>query len=221
LRWRGLCFSFLLATREALRPLLYWHAWHIFCTDLGRPLLESYAKEQVSVKVFAGDEHFDAVAAQLSFVKDLSREEIRSRLHNGAVAIACAHGQFAGYMWMTFVSGKELAFGVNWILQADEALRYESFVLPLWRGLGIHSSLNHALNFYARERGLKRSLASIGAFNTQSLNLAKRARLAKTMTVILVHIRGVKWNYIKAVGGSFDSRFTWSSTRYIPRGEKK
>jgi hypothetical protein len=168
LRWRGLSASFLLAAREALRPFLYWHAWHIFSTDLGRPLLEPYAREQVSVRIFVGERNFEAVAAQLCFVKELSSEEIRSRLNNGAVAVASVHGEFAGYMWMDFGGGRELAFGVNWIVRPDEALRYESFVLPRWRGLGIHSSLNHSLNSYAREQGLRRTLASIGAFNRQS-----------------------------------------------------
>jgi hypothetical protein len=30
LRWRGWWIVFLLALREALKPVLYWHVWHIF-----------------------------------------------------------------------------------------------------------------------------------------------------------------------------------------------
>lgn len=176
LRWRGLLFSFLLATREILRPLLYWHSWHIFSTDLARPLREPYAKEQVAVKVYAGENVPPTVTAQLCSMGEISSAEVRSRLGRGnAVAVAFV----AGYMWMTFADGLEPAFGVRWILRPDEALRYGSFVIPRWRGLGIHSSVNHALNDYARQRGLKRTLASIGAFNRQSLNLTKHTRNPK------------------------------------------
>lgn len=219
LRWRGLLFSFLLGTREILRPFLYWHAWHIFSTDLERPP-EPYAKEQVAVRVYVGENVGDGLIALLSSMDEISSAEIRSRLEQGnAVAVASVGGEAAGYMWMTFAAGLELAFGVNWILRPDEALRYGSFVVPRWRGLGIHSSVNHALNDYARRRGLKRTLASIGAFNRQSLNLAKHTRNPKIMTVILFHLRGVNWTFVKALGAPFASRFTRPAAKYVTRGD--
>jgi hypothetical protein len=77
--------------------------------------------------------------------------------------------------------------------------------------------MNRALNEYARDRGLARTLASISAVNPQSLNLAKRARNPPLMTIILVHIRGVNWTYIKTIDAPFSSRFARSATKLIPR----
>jgi GNAT superfamily N-acetyltransferase len=220
LRWRGLLFSTMLAVREVLRPLMYWHAWHIFYTDLARPIQVPYAKEQVSVQIFSGGDEVAVATAQLAPTGQLSVEEIRRRLNQGAVAIACVAGQPAGYMWLTRADGWQLAFGVQWILRANEALRYGSFVLPPWRGLGIHSSMNHALNCWARERGLQRTIGSIGAFNRQSLNLAKHAQNPKVMTLLVVHVRGVNWTYARAIGAPLASRFSRSSSRYVPRGHE-
>jgi hypothetical protein len=217
LRWRGLFYSCLLAVREVFRPLLYWHAWHVFSTDLGGALPQPYAKEQVDIKILSDRAAIETVLSQLVPLGQLSAEQIRSRLEGGgAVAIACVGGEAVGSMWLTFTNGWELVYGVTWILRSDEALRYGSFVVPKWRGLGIHSSLNSALNCYARGRGLRRTLGSVGAFNRQSLNLAKHARRPKTMTVFVLHIKGVNWTYVRAFGAPLDSRFSRQSDKEIP-----
>jgi hypothetical protein len=77
--------------------------------------------------------------------------------------------------------------------------------------------MNRTLNEYARDRRLTRTLARISALNPQSLNLAKHSRDPKTMTLILAHIRGVNWTYIKTLDLPFSSRFARSTTKYIPR----
>jgi GNAT superfamily N-acetyltransferase len=212
IRWRGLLYSCLLVVREIFRPLLYWYAWHVFSTDLQKALPEPYAKEQVDIKIFSDRAAIETVLPQLVPLGQLSADQLRSRLEaGGAVAIAGVGGEPAGYMWLTFSNGWELVYGVTWILRSDEALRYGSFVAPKWRGLGIHSSLNNALNCYARDRGLRRTLGSIGAFNRQSLNLAKHARRPKSMTVFVLHINGVNWTYVRAFGAPLDSRFSRQS----------
>jgi GNAT superfamily N-acetyltransferase len=217
LRWRGLFYSCLLAVREVFRPLLYWHAWHVFSTDLGGALPEPYAKEKVGIKIFSDRAAIEPALSQIAPMGQLSGEQIRSRLEaGGAVAIACVGGEPAGYMWLTLTNGWELVYGVNWILRSDEALRYGSFVAPKWRGLGIHSSLNSALNCYARDRGLCRTLGSIGAFNRQSLNLAKHARRPKIMTVFVLHINGVNWTLVRAFGAPLGSRFSRQSGKETP-----
>jgi GNAT superfamily N-acetyltransferase len=219
LRWRGLLFSSLLAAREVLRPIMYWHAWHIFHTDLQRPLMEPYAKGRVVVKVSAAKENLEDVSAQISSMGNLPWENVHSRFDRGdAAAVAYVDREPAGYMWMTFADGMDLAFGVNWIVHPHEALRYGSFVVPRWRGLGIHSVLNRALNDCARARGLTRTLGAISALNVQSLSLAKHARNPKVMTLVLIHIRGINRTYCKTAGAPFDSRFVRSPQKYLTRG---
>jgi hypothetical protein len=216
-RWRGLFFSSLLAVRGILRPFMYWHAWHIFQTDLRRPLEQPYAKEQVEVKVFAGKQNLAEATAVISLM-GIAPDEIGLRFGRGdAAAVAYVQREAAGYMWITFAEGMELAFGVSWLLRPHEALRYGAFVLPRWRGLGILSSMNHALNEYALRRGSTHTLGGISALNPQSLNLAKHARNPKIMSIILIHIRGVNWTFTKTTGASLESRFSRSSNELYRR----
>ena len=211
LRWRGLVFSSLLATREILRPIIYWHVWHIFQSDLQRPLAEPYAKEKVEVKVFAGKETLEEATAAISSM-GIPPKEISLRINRGdAAAVAYVEREPVGYMWITFATGMELAFGVSWILRPDEALRYGAFVLSSRRGLGIVSSMNRALNEHARQRGSTRTFGGVSALNPQSLNLAKHARNPKIMSIFLLHIRGVNRTFTRTTGAPLDSRFSRSS----------
>lgn len=211
MRWRGFFFSSLLAARKVLSPIVYSHVWHIFQSDLQRPLAEPYAKEQVEVKVFVGKQDLEEASAAISLM-GIPQEEISVRLGRGdAAAVAYVNHDAVGYMWLTFATGMELAFGVSWVLRPDQALRYGAFVARRWRGLGIHSSLNRALNGYARQRGLTRTFGGISALNPQSLNLAKHSRNPKIMTVILINIRGLNWTFAKTTGAPLHSHFSRSS----------
>jgi GNAT superfamily N-acetyltransferase len=217
IRWRGPLYSLLLATREVLRPLFYWYAWHIFSTDLQKAIPEPYAKKQVAIEVLCGSSAIEAAICQIVPLGQLTPQQIRTRMEDGgAVAIARVGDEPAGYSWLSFTNGGILVYELSWILAPDEALRYGAFVSPKWRGLGIHSALNNASNCYARDRGLHRTLASIGVFNRQSLNLAKHARKRKSMTVFVLHINGLNWTYARAFGAPLESRFSRSPTKSAP-----
>jgi hypothetical protein len=112
-----------------------------------------------------------------------------------------------GYGWLSLSTGVvELAFGITWIMRPHEAVRYGNFVLPNWRGRGIQSFVNAAVNAYARDLGIARTIASISTLNTQSMSLAKHYRTATTMKLVLVHIRGLNWTIHRASGAPFESR---------------
>jgi GNAT superfamily N-acetyltransferase len=210
LRWRGPFILLLLAVRDLLRPVVYWHVFYVFETDVARqPLPEPYSTEKMEVRVYTREKDVDRAKTEVAAMGELGPKEIDARLNRGdAVAIARAAGEPAGYGWLSFSSGVvELAFGITWIVRADEAVRYGNFVLPNWRGRGIQSFVNAAVNAYARELGIARTLGSISTVNTQSMSLAKHYRTATTMKLVLVHIRGLNWTIHRASGAPFESRF--------------
>jgi len=209
LRWRGPGHFLLLTLRELLRPVIYWYAWNIYSTDLQLPLTQPYAKGKFDVRIFAGDKDRPVARQQLTLLGEPLPKNFDTRVNRGdALAIVYSGAEPVASGWMTFSSGMELAYGITWILRPAEGTQYGSFVLPKWRGHGIFSLLNVALNTYARENGVLRSIGSISVLNTQSLSMAKRLGKKKIMTVILVHIRGLGWTFQKAIGAPLNTRFT-------------
>ena len=208
LRWRGPGHFFLLALRELLRPVLYWYAWNIYLTDLQVPLTEPYAKRKFDVRIFAGDEDREMAREELASLGEPLPANFDARVNRGdALAIVRCGSKPVAFEWMTFSSGMELAYGTTWILQPNEGTPYGAFVLPKWRGHGIFSVMNVALNTYAREHGVLRSMSSISVLNSQSLSMAKRLRKKKIMTVILLRVRGIGWTFQKAIGAPLHTRF--------------
>ena len=220
LRWRGPGHFFLLALREALRPVIYWYAWNIYLTDLQQPLTAPYAKGKFDVRIFSGNEDRGTARERLASLGEPLPANFDARINRGdALAIIHCGTEPVASGWMTFTSGMEMAYGLTWILQPNEGTQYGSFVLPRWRGQGIFSVLNVALNTYAREHGVLRSVGSISVLNSQSLSMAKRLGKKKLMTVILVRIRGLGWTFRKAIGSSLDTRFA-SAGVHLPRAER-
>ena len=208
LRWRGPGHFFLLALREVLRPVMYWYAWNIYLTDLQQPLTQPYGKGKFDVRIFSGDKHREMAGEQLASLGEPLPANFDARINRGdALAILSCGNEQVAFGWMTFSSGMELAYGTTWILQPNEGTQYGSFVLPKWRGHGIFSVLNVALNTYAREHGILRSVGSISVLNSQSLSMAKRLGKKKIMTVILVRVRGMGWTFRKAIGAPLHTRF--------------
>jgi hypothetical protein len=210
LSWRGPFIVALLAVREFLRPVVYWHVWHIFENDVSRHIPKPYAIEEADVKLYSAEDGLPELAGQISALGELEREEAARRLAQGwLIAMAFVKEQPVGYMWIVLCGGMELAFDTYWIIGPGEALRYGSFVIPVFRGRAIHSSLNHAVACYLRDHKIYRALASISALNPQSMSLAKHNKRTIAMTVFIARIRGVNWTTRKSFGAPLHSRFTW------------
>lgn len=210
LRWRGFVVLFLLGVRNILRPIVYWHVYRIFATDIAAQVPEPYAKEKIETKIHTCDcGYLDQALTQVAGLGEISREEAHKRLLRGDVlAMAYASAEPAGYGWISFASGVvELDFGVTWIVRPREAVRYGNFVHPNWRGRGIQSSINTAVNEYALQHGVSVTLGSISAMNAQSLSLAKHYNRPTAMKVTLIHVRPFNWRICRASGAPFESRF--------------
>ena len=210
LRWRGPFLFLVLAVREFLRPVVYWHVFYIFVTDVAQqPLPEAYSQEITEARLYTRQLNSAKAKTEVAALGELDPDEISRRLDRGdALAIVYLAGEPAGYGWLSFSSGfVELAFGITWLVQPHEAVKYGNFVHPKWRGRGIQSSVNAAVNAYARDIGICRTLASISILNTQSMSLARHYRKASTMKVTLVQFRAIHWTFSRASGSPFESRF--------------
>lgn len=209
LRWRGAHYLLILGFREILRPVMYWHVWYIFDRDLRQGLPEPDAKEKFESRIYSGQNALENAGLVNSSLADFIPADSASKLERGdALAVTYAEAGPVGISWMTFSSGLELAFGAAWKIQPGEAVQYDAFVHPRWRGHSIQSVLNVAMYRYARDHGIHRVLASVSVLNPQSLALAKRRKKSKSMTVFLLRVRGTGWVFAKAGGAPFDSRFS-------------
>jgi GNAT superfamily N-acetyltransferase len=221
LRWRGPWIVFLLTFRELLRPLFYWHVWHIYETDLIRDFPQPYSRTNLDVMIYTSKDDLSSIKPCLVAMGELSAIEIEDRFHRGdAVALASTSGKPIGYMWMGFSSGIELKFDTYWIIHTGEALRFGAFVVPSFRGRGVYSVLNSALNAYALERGVTRTLGSVSVLNPQSLSLPKHYNRRVSMTVFLARTRFFSFTLRKSVRAPLRSRFYWPSHHY-PAGEPR
>jgi GNAT superfamily N-acetyltransferase len=141
---------------------------------------------------------------------ELAPGEVASRLARGHLAAVAFSGeQPVGYMWLAFSFVPEELFDTSWVIWPGEAVRYNSFVIPPFRGRGVHSLLNTAVNCYARGHGIAKTIGAVSVLNPQSLSLPKHYRRPVKMTVFFAKVRGTKWTIRKSFGAPLDSRFSW------------
>jgi len=222
MRWRGPFVFFLVILREMLRPFLYWHAYYIFETDLTRqPVPEPCALEKVEVPVYTAATISLEARTDIVSLGELEPAEVDARFKRGdIVVIAYVNGEPTGYEWLCRANGVlELAFGVNWVVRPGEAVRYDKFVLPKWRGRRISTWLHSATVICARDHGILRTFSSISTVNKQSLSIARHYRRTAVMTLTLVHVLGIEKTFRKAAGAPFESRFSLPATEFISRKE--
>lgn len=209
-RWRSPAIAVLLAVREILRPFVYFYVWHIFETHISDQVPQPYGKEDAEIKVYTPKDRMMITEEQISAMGELKPEEARLRFAKGdLIAVAYVKLRPAGYMWVARSPGLELALDTYWIIRSDEAVRYGSFVLPEFRGRGIHSRLNSAVISYLFKNGITRILGSVSLLNPQSMSLPKHNRRAISMTVFITRIRGINWTIRKSFRAPLESRFSW------------
>jgi GNAT superfamily N-acetyltransferase len=211
LRWRGPFIVALHILRKFLHPLFYWDIWHIYETDISKQAPQPYAAEEFATRICGiTEEDADPLTAMIASMGELAPGEVASRLSKGhPVAVAFSGEQPVGYMWLAFSSLPEMIFDTSWVIRPGEAVRYNSFVIPPFRGRGVHSVLNAAANCYARAQGIARTLGAVSVLNPQSMSLPKHYRRAIKMTVFFAKVRGTKWTIRKSFGAPLDSRFSW------------
>jgi GNAT superfamily N-acetyltransferase len=214
LRWRGAFIVALHTLRKILSPLVYWDVWHIYETDISKQVPQPYARDEFATRICGLAENPDSLAAMIASLGELAPKEVASRLTRGHLAaVAFSGGQPVGYMWLAFSSVPEELFDSSWVIGPGEAVRYNSFVIPRFRGRGVHSLLNTAVNCYARGHGIVKTIGAVSMLNPQSLSLPKHYNRPVKMTVFFAKVRGINWTIRKSFGSPLESRFSWPTQK--------
>lgn len=207
-RWEGPSHVVLRAAGKILRPVVSSDVFYLFEEDLRRPTPEYICKIPVDLRIYSGEENIELVTEKLRLAGRPAPQEIESRLRDGnVVVVAYAEGRLAGFDWMSFHNLWVEEFSLTLRVQAGEAVVFDTFVLPEWRGRGIQSCLNHALRCHAQACGMVRTLTYISALNTQSLKAPKRMGSKKVMTIFSFRFRGMSRPWNTSTGAPLGSRF--------------
>ena len=214
LRWRGAFIVALHTLRRLLSPLVYWDLWHIYETDISKQVPQPYARGEFTTKICGTEEDPDSLTAMIASMGELAPGEVAGRLARGHLAAVAFSGeQPVGYMWLGFCCVPEELFDTSWVVRPGEAVRYNSFVIPPFRGRGVHSLLNTAVNCYARGHGIAKTIGAVSMLNPQSLSLPKHYNRPIKMTVFFAKVRGMNWTIRKSFGAPLDSRFSWPTQK--------
>jgi GNAT superfamily N-acetyltransferase len=193
--WRILCK---LAVRKFSHPL--FNVYYIFEFDLARAheLSPALLPAGITIRLFRGEREISPLA-KLLVEAGLSGATVEQRMRRGdLVALALTDdGKLAAYAWATYsdVWIPEVRAGLP--LRSDEAVRFDTLVMPRWRGRGLHYPLTVPVLRYLSEQGYRRTLAWVNALNTRSLKNQRWRGNRKLATIVsspllgLFHLRNV------------------------------
>jgi hypothetical protein len=207
LRWRGPVRCAALAVRQLMRPHIDWYIFHIHETTLDSVPLTGTIDTSISVKIHNLDSGIDRVEKDLRAIFEVRQVDVAARLRAGdSVAIAYCGDVALGCSWFT---SRNLGFvwGLAWTLRPREVVCFGSYVRPEWRGKRIHQRLNQAISSHLHERGIARTYGSMSLLNPQALSLERRTNKRRLMTLILVHVRALDWDFRYSLGQPLESRF--------------
>jgi GNAT superfamily N-acetyltransferase len=180
--------------RKLTRPL--FNVYYVFEFELDRAhKLSDSTKplpEGIGVRLFQGEEEIGWVAGKLSCV-GLPTATTEQRMRQGdLVALALANDEeLAAYTWTTFTDAWIPDVGATLPLRRDEALRFDTLVMPQWRGKGLHYPLTAPVFRFLRDQGYRRTLTLVNALNTRPLKTQIRQGKRKVATIISSPILGI------------------------------
>lgn len=209
IRWRGLHRVALIAAQDVLRPLVEWQVFKILENDVASDAAQTDPfSAKFAVKIFWLDDHPEIVEAELAPILRLEPTDVRGRLREGdAVAVSYAGDQVIGCAWASFRRKVPLPMDTVWRIQPGQAVLYNSFVLPEWRGKRVHRSLDVALNAFMLRHGIHTTIGSMSTLNPQTLSLAKRNGKRFVMTLFLLRIPALDWTWRYATGRPWHMHF--------------
>jgi hypothetical protein len=193
--WRIL---FKLAVWKFSHPL--FNVYHIFEFDLARAheLLPTPLPAGITVRLFRGEGEISPVATLL-VEAGLPAATVEQRMRRGDLVVLALtdDGELAAYAWTTFTDGWIPQVRAGLPLRSDEAVRFDTLVMPGWRGMGLHYPLTVPVLRYLSEQGYRRTLGWVNALNMRALKNQRRqgkrriATIASSPLLGLAHLRNV------------------------------
>lgn len=191
-----------LAFRNRLLKLSIWKLTqplfslqHLYEFDLARAKdLSSSAKQLppgITVQLFRGEGDIDSAAEKLQRA-GVPTALVQERMKRGdMVALALSDGQLAAYTWVTFADAWIAEAGRTLPLRGDEAVQFDTLVLPQWRGRGLQYALTVPVLEHLSEQGYRRTLAWVDARNKRSIKNQLRQGKRRIATVAGSPLLGV------------------------------
>ena len=201
------------ALSKLTHPL--FNVYHVFDFNLASvyQLPATQFPPGVTLRLFHGEGDVTYVAAMMARA-GMSLKTVEHRMRRGDLAalVFANDEELAAYSWTTFAEAWIAEVRATLPLRSDEAVRYDSLVMPRWRGKGLNYPLSLPISRYLFEQGYRRTLSWVSALNTRSLRTQLRQSKRKIATIVsspllgLVHLR----NLSPAVGITLEQR--------LPRG---
>jgi len=181
-----------LTLQKLTHPL--FNVYHIFEADL---LLESARSQSakplpagITIQLFYG-QRGEHLAAKFSHA-GVSPEVVEQRIERGDVAsVAFAGGDVAGYSWVTFKEAWIAELRGTLALRSDEAVQFNTRVMPPWRGKGLQYALTMPLIQYLTQHDYRRMLGWVYALNARSARNSAWPGKRVIATVVCFPILGI------------------------------
>jgi GNAT superfamily N-acetyltransferase len=146
----------------------------------------------MSVRLFRGEAEISRAAAQL-MEAGMSASTLEERMRRGDLVamLLTEAGELVAHSWTMFTDAWIAEVGATLRLRSDEMVRYDTLVMPKWRGKDLHLRFNIACYRYLREEGYRRTLFWMYALNTRSLKTQFRQGKRKIATIVSSPLRGI------------------------------
>lgn len=144
----------------------------------------------MTVRLLRGEE-IGAAAPKLT-AAGMPMTAVLERMKRGdLIALVLAGEEVAAYGWTTFADASVPEVGATLRLHADEAVQYNTLVMPRWRGSGLADAVTAPTLRYLAEHGCRRTLSTIHALNTRMLKTIARQGKRQIATIVSSPILGI------------------------------
>jgi GNAT superfamily N-acetyltransferase len=208
--WSELRFGVESSLRSVTRK--YVNSYAFFEADLATTELRIPKDTALRPRLFIGISQTDTVCRLLSPLGKDPAELERRMLRGDLVSIGFVADEPVAYTWMTFKEGDVSELGLKVRLHTGEAVQYDTYVAPQWRGHGFQYPLNVPILNYAREHGFTKTLAWVHVLNTRSFKNQIRYGKRVVQKVISIRIPGLRNSLLIRFPGELRSRLTASET---------